>query len=228
MNDYRKSLRTVGNVIIIIGVLDIALMVYSIATWASYSSSLNVIAVMAGILLRRGSLKAARAVAFSAALILTCAVGLVLVMPFVLQVPLDLVMVYLRLHPLNAAEGGVLVICALVLPAWVYCRLTAPEILSALEEQQIAPAGFWQTLRTGFMVGALLVVVMTGILLSLFMTGGTAERAKIEAGKRVGSTYKLFVYSLSTSSSNGHKTVRATVAAYKPNEIRTVELTWEE
>lgn len=229
MNDYRKSLRTVGTVLIIFGVLDIAVMVYCIATGTSYKSSFNVFAVIAGVLLRRGSLKAARVVAFSAAFFLSCFVGILLVVPLGMRVPLDFVMIYLKLHPLTAAGGVVFVTCVLVLLAWVYRRLMAPEIVTAVAEQKIGPVRPWRRPPAGFVVGALLVILMTGLLgLGLATRGGTAERAKIEARKRVGRTYKLFVSSVSVRWSTGRKTVvRATVTAYNRHEIRTIELTWE-
>ena len=228
MNDYRKSLRTVGTVLIIFGVLDIAVMVYCIATGIGYASSFNVFAVIAGIALRRGSLKAVRVVAFFAAFFLSGFVGILIVMPLIIRVPLDFVMIYLKLHPLKAAGGVVYMTSALVLLAWVYRRLMAPEIVTAVAEQETGPVRPWGRPPAGFVVGALLVILMTG-LLGLAMRGGSAERAKIEARKRVGRTYKLFVSSVSVSSSTGRKTVvRATVTAYNPHEIRTVELTWEE
>jgi uncharacterized protein YjeT (DUF2065 family) len=56
---YRAILRRVGVVLLVIGVADIGWMVYCIVNDISYRSSLNLFAVIAGILLIRGNLRAA-------------------------------------------------------------------------------------------------------------------------------------------------------------------------
>jgi hypothetical protein len=59
---YRGILKCVGGVLIVIGLIDIAVMIYCIVNRISYSSSFNIFAVIAGILSMRGGLKAAVAV----------------------------------------------------------------------------------------------------------------------------------------------------------------------
>lgn len=67
MTEHRAVLKRVGLVLVAVGLADVAVMIYCIATRQSYSSSINVFAVAAGVFLIRGSLAAAHWVAcFSA------------------------------------------------------------------------------------------------------------------------------------------------------------------
>ena len=53
---HRSILARVGEVLLIVGVLDIGAMIYCIMKGISYASSFNIFAVWLGILLIRGSL----------------------------------------------------------------------------------------------------------------------------------------------------------------------------
>jgi hypothetical protein len=56
---HQAILRRVGGVLVAIGLVDIAWMIYCIVHGISYRSSLNLFAVIAGVLLLRGSLRTA-------------------------------------------------------------------------------------------------------------------------------------------------------------------------
>lgn len=51
-------LKRVGTVLMVVGAIDIAAMIYCVASGYSYPSSLNIFALVAGIFIRRGSLRA--------------------------------------------------------------------------------------------------------------------------------------------------------------------------
>ncbi len=70
-------------------------MAYCIVNELSYSSSFNIFAVIAGVLLIRQSLRTARAVAWFAAFLLTGFTGAAAIFPFL--TPFDLWVVNLRL-----------------------------------------------------------------------------------------------------------------------------------
>src|SRR5947199_285208 len=129
MNDHRRVLRRVGFVLIAIGVADIGFMIYCIATERSYSSSVNVFAVAAGVFLIRGSLRAVRIVTCISAFLLSALGGALLVVPFVQ--PMDLWLTELRLDPVAFAMNSLFAILFLILVAWVYWRLRSPEVLRA-------------------------------------------------------------------------------------------------
>lgn len=208
MNDYRKSLKSVGIALAIVGAV-----------------SLNVLVVIAGILLCRGSLKTAQVVGFLSAFLLCGTIGIVLVSPF--MVPPGLLWTYLRLHPWSAGAGLAIGVGLLGFLAWTYRILTTPAVLAAMDEAQIERKRLSRRPAAGFIAGALLVVILVAWS-GLMLKGATAKQARTEARKKVGEGYTLFVSSLSMDSSFDDKTVvHAVVIAYNPHEIREVEVTWE-
>ena len=56
---HTPILKRVGAVLLAVGLIDIAVMIYCIANRISYASSFSIFAVVAGIFLLRGSLRAA-------------------------------------------------------------------------------------------------------------------------------------------------------------------------
>lgn len=223
--DYRNSLRTVGMVLIAVGALDIAWMACHIAHGIGYESSLNIFAVIAGILLCRGSLRAARVVALFAAFFLSGFLGVPLLL--LLIVPPDLIWTYVRLRPLMVVETCLALAFILVLSAWVYRRLTAPAVLAAMDEQHIEYRRFTRRPSIGFIAGVVLVLALLAAG-TVVLRGAAAERARAEARREVGEGYRLYVSSVSWFTSGGKTTVEATVTAYNRDEIRTVEVSWEE
>ncbi|MBV8249935.1 MAG: hypothetical protein JO200_15990 [Comamonas sp.] len=93
-------LKRTGTVLLGVGLLDIALMVYCIVKSVSYSSSFNIFAVVAGIFLLRGSLRAAAIVRGFAMFALAGHLTLVLASP--LLQPMALTLTRVRLGPLSA------------------------------------------------------------------------------------------------------------------------------
>ena len=225
MENYRPSLRVVGIALIIVGVLDIGFMIYCLATDTGYSSSFNIFAVIAGILLVKGGLKTANIVAFFSALMLSCFVGLFLVFP--LLMPFDLMLTYLRIYPIASVGAFLLAACSLVFFGWIYRRLTVPLILAAIVEQHPRLGSFWRRPRTGFLAGALLIVVVT-VFLSLMTNGESAKRATMKAKLKVGDGYKFYVHSLSIQSKGARTHVAAGVTAYNQKEIKQVDIEWNE
>ena len=133
MNDYRAILRRVGFVLLAVGVVDIAYMVYCIMNSKNYSSSLNIFAVVAAIFLIRGGLKTARFVTWFSAFLLTGLTGAILfLMPF--QKPLDLWAIEFRLDAGGVIASVILGIAALALLCWTYLQLRSPVVVAARVE----------------------------------------------------------------------------------------------
>jgi hypothetical protein len=224
-SDYRKSLRAVGIVLVAVGVIDIAWMMHCVRAGMGYKSSFNIFAVIAGILLCRGSLKTARVVASSSAFFLGAFIFFPLLLALLL--PPDLVWAYLRLRPLSVAQFLVPLACLLALLAWVYCRLTARAVLAAIHDRYLDHEGAAPKPKREFMFGVLLAIVLTVVAL-LMPSGSTAERAKLEARQEVGEGYKLyFSGSRKRYLPDGGTRVEAFVTAYNRHEIRDVEVSWE-
>ncbi len=225
MNDYRTSLKVVGIVVIAVGIIDIGWMIYCIVHGISYSSSFNIFAVIAGILLIRGGLRTANIAAFFSALMLSVCLGVFLVFP--LLMPWDLILTYCRLYPYSSLRNFLLTISILTLLIWIYRRLTQPSVMVAIAERYPRWTSWWRRPRTGFFVGIILVAILVTAL-GFMMHGTTADRAIAEAKQRVGEGYKFHVTHLKIVSSRGTTRVGALVAAYNDKEIKTVPVTWEQ
>ena len=96
-----------------------------------------------------------------------------------------------------------------------------------MDQKRIDRKSFLSRPRSGFICGILLLFILAGTI-PLLLKGETAEMAKIEAQKEVGSGYKFVVSSINMQSSFGGKThVNAVVTAYNDNEIKKVQVAFE-
>ena len=221
MENHRESLRTVGTALIVLGLIDVGVMIYCIATMTSYSSSFNLFAVIAGVYLRRGNLRVARWVGFFSAFYLSGFAGAVVIAA--VYVPVGLMLTALRLHPASAIGWLTFVAGFLWFLAWVYRRLTSPEVLSAMEVEGIDVKRWTRRPSSGFAIGgALCALLLIGIGFAL--RGSAAARAAAQARREMGPGYQYFVAGVSTDSSG----TRVTVVAYNRRELREVEVKWGE
>lgn len=215
MKDCGNSFRKAGLILLIIGIIDIGVMAYFISNKISYSSSLNVFAVVAGILLVKGSVKTARVVRWFSAFLAVAFIGLLLVIP--VATPIGLLMTQLKLNTLPVLGSftfGVVLIAVLV---WVHLQLSTQESLSML-----AQAGYKTGKpRSAYIAGTVLLVLAFGLSAGL-LSGESAQKAKALAEEQLGPEFRYHVSSMSTSGNSGH----AVVLAYNNNEIRSVQVRW--
>ncbi len=225
--DPKVSLRRVGNALIIVGLVDIAWMIYVISSGYGYSSSFNIFAVIAGVLLRRGSLRTSRVVVFFAAFMFAAFAGLLVALPIIF--PADLIQVYLRITPASQLAGwGTFFVVVLGLLWWVYQSLTAAPVEMAIQSAKLGRPRLWHRPKSGFVIGVALVALLS-ITLPLSNRSESARRAIERARAQFGADHRYFVSSLATSWSSGSGThVRATVLAYTDSSIESVELEWRE
>jgi hypothetical protein len=218
----RSLLMRVGAVLVVVGLVDIAVMVYSIANRMSYSSSFNVIAVAAGIFLLRGSLRAASLIRWLAVLILACILAGQIVWP--LLQPLDLTITQLRLAPaafLPAIGVTTLAICLLL---WVSWELGREPIQAA-----IANAGIKRRdMRIPAATGAGLVLAAGIVLLAFLRTSDDSEHARVMAEQQAGANYHFNVRALNVFKSNQGRVISALVIAWNDKEIKVVPVRWVE
>ena len=83
-------LKRAGAVLLVVGLIDVAVMIYCIINSVSYSSSFNILAVAAGIFLLRGNLRAASIIRWIAVFMFSAFSGLLLVWPFMQPIDLTL------------------------------------------------------------------------------------------------------------------------------------------
>jgi hypothetical protein len=208
-------LRRVGWALIVVGLLDIGFMVYCIMNNLSYSSSLNIFAVIAGIFLLRQSMKTASIVSFFAAFMLAglgLAAGL-----FPLLMPFDLLATQFRLNPISSILTVVVAVIFLVFAYWVYRSLTSQVVMEA---RRAAGANAKKPVLA-FIVGFALAIGLFGVM-AVVTKGPSAENAISKAKALTGPGYKYYVTSMHWSGNSGS----ATVTAYSSTEIREVKVKW--
>lgn len=221
--DHLSVLRRTGLVLVAVGVLDIGLMIYAIMSSTSYSSSLNIFAVIAGIFLLRGSLRAASVVR-SFALFFAATLMAVLVISPVIQ-PMDLSLTQARLNPGGFAALALFLALLLGLFIWV-----ARELGSAPVREAQATAGKPLTVRrTVIPVGVgIALALLVGTVSGFVQRSESGSRAMQVARTTLGESYRYHVSSLNYNSSGGVTRVSGTVTAWKADAVRIVPFEWRE
>jgi hypothetical protein len=219
---HTSILKRVGAVLLAVGVIDIAVMIYCVANGISYSSSFNIFAVIAGIFLLRGSLRAASLVRWFAVFLLAGFLSLLIALPF-LQ-PLDLTLTQLRLNPVAFLGTVVIGAFALCLLFWVSRELGRQPIQDALVSARFKR----RDMRIPAAAGVGLVVVVGVFLMALLQLGGSAEHAKSIAEQQVAAGYRFHVRSLSIVKNSQGKFFSGVVTAWNEKEIRNIPVHWEE
>ena len=225
MKDHLAILRRVGWVFVILGLIDIGFMVYCIVNKTSYSSSLNIFAIIAGVFLLKGSLKVARLISWFIALIIAASIGNLVSMPFIY--PVDLLLTYIRLEPISCIIGVVSFLAIMVVAVWGYHEITSVPVRAAMDESGVNCTSFWWKPARGFWVGGCLALFLL-IFLSLLMNGATATEVKKRAAVQLGEGYKFHIKSINMSSGSSGKHVQAVVTAYNSEKIKDVVVDWSE
>jgi uncharacterized OsmC-like protein len=216
MEQYRIILRRVGLALVVVGLIDMGVMIYCIVKEMNYSSSLNIFAVIAGVFLIRGSLRAARIVTMAAAFFLSAFLGVLFILAPAMQ-PADLWVTEFRLNPMENVLAGLAACAIIALFAWVYAQLRSSAIVAARAQagQATAPP------KAAFALGALLVVFLVAVM-HFMMTGNSAAKAVDLAKQQLGPSFKYHVTDISWIGQHG----RATVKAYNRNDVKRLEVKW--
>jgi hypothetical protein len=218
MTEHIKILKQVGWSLVTIGIIDIGFMIYCIINEMNYSSSLNIFAVVAGILLIRGSLGTTRVVTWFIAFMFS---GLVLcsILVFTWIYPLDYWLLSFYKNPIGPLFSIVIAVALLFWLFWVYRKLRSPAVL----EERAAAGQRVGAPKSAFLFGIFLAILMT-VLLQLTLKGDSAEKAVRLASQQYGPQYKYFVSNISWSGNN----VYARLTAYNDEESKEVKIEWKE
>ncbi len=155
---YLTILSRVGLVLVVVGVTDIAIMIYCIMNGIHYSSSFNIFAVALGILLVRGNLWAASIVRFFGAFFLASGIALVAFFPFVQ--PISLTLAEFR----NTPPFGLLFpLILLVVCFWTTRELNGGPVLAAFQAsgRSVSPLIFPIALGIGLVAAVGGVIILT-------------------------------------------------------------------
>lgn len=216
-----RILRRVGIVLIVVGCIDIAVMVYCIANRTSYSSSFNVFAVIAGALLMRGNLAVASFVRWTSVFFLAGFIAGAMAMPF--MQPLDLTLAQVRLEPASLAAPLVLAALLCGLWFWMARELGREPVLAA----RTAAGRRQMDMRIPVALGVTLVVLCGG-LLQFMNRGESAEHARALAAEQVGPDFRFQIRAMTVNKTVHGTQVSALVAAWNDREIRDVAVEWRE
>jgi hypothetical protein len=216
VDNYLSLLKRVAKVLIAVGLVDIAYMVYCIANGQGYSSSLNIFAVIAGIFLWRGHLGAVRIVTRFSALMLTAATGIVLFLLPTLQ-PAGLWLLEFKLNPVRTISGLIIMVAMLLLLAWVYQQLRTRSVVQALCRAGQPTA----SPRFAFGIGAA-IPVLVAIMFHCTLSSGAGLKAIELARTKYGNQYQYSPNSINWSGSH----VSARLTAYNDHEMKAVAVEW--
>jgi hypothetical protein len=219
--DHLSILRKAGLVLVVVGALDIGLMIYSIVSGAAYSSSLNVFAVIAGIFLLRGSLRAASLVRWFALFFASGLVSLAVAWP--LFQPADLTLTQAQINPVAFVVSAAFLVFALALFVWLTRALGSAPVLEARRRIGQRPSEWRAMLAVG--AGIVLVAVLAAVSV-LIQRSDSGSRAMLEARAKLGDGYKYHVSSLNYSSSGSIEHVSGVVTAWKPGTVQEVRFGW--
>ncbi len=210
-NPFKKA----GIVLLIIGILDISVMAYCIANKISYSSSFNIFAVIAGILLIKGSVKTARIIRWVSAFFVIAFVSMAILFP--ISVPIDLTITQIKLNPIGMLGSYAFSIIFIIILAWIYRQLSTREALELLNQHG------YNTGKPKSAAYVALGFMVLGVVLFFFIyNSDSANKAIALAKEQQGSNYKYHISSLNMS--NGHGS--AIVTAYNSTEIKNVQVQW--
>ena len=217
---HQPILKRCGLVLIVVGAFDIAYMVWCIANDRSYSSSLNIFALVAGILLVRGSLKAARWVAMGASFLFAAGALAVITLPF--MYPLGYWFAVLR-NGAGIVPAIAIAAALLAMLFWIRQQLLRPEILNAEQAAGLRPP----RVTLAATIGAVLPVILV-IVLGLMFHGDSANEAIRRAHQQLSGNYHYVVTSMQMNSTPTEKNVAAVVVAYNDSELRSILVKWKE
>lgn len=215
-----QILHRAGVVLLVVGAVDIAYMIWCLSTGASYSYSMTIPAVIAGVLLMRGSLRAASALIWIAAILLPMALASGAMS---LMQPLDLTLTQLRVAP--AAHFGA------ALPLVIFCGLLY-WLLQQLGRQPVQAA-----IQTAGRKKPVINVALTiGVALSMLALTGKQlgqnsdlkKKAEQLAQEKHGAQFRYHATSITPRDDMEGTFVEAKVQAWNQNSVDTVDVFWKE
>jgi len=210
-NPFKKA----GLILLIVGILDIAIMIYCIINQIPYASSFNIFALIAGILLIKSSVKTARIIRWLSIFLVITLIGIFLISTIL--TPFDLFVTQIKLNPIDVLSSYAFSFFLLTALVWVYFLLSTPQSLEKLNQ-----AGYKIGKPMSALYSAIASIIFFGTLTGWLLHGEAADKAIAMAQNQLGLSYKYYVSSLSITGNNG----TAVVTAYTNNEVKNIHVQW--
>lgn len=215
-----QILHRAGVVLLVVGAVDIAYLIWCLSTGASYSYSMTIPAVIAGILLMRGSLKAASALIWIAAILLPMAIASGAMS---LMQPLDLTLTELRLAPATHFGAALPLVLFCGLLYWLLQQLGRQPVQAAIQSTGRKKPAVNVALTIGV---ALAMLALTGKQLG--QDGDLSRKAERLAQEKHGAQFRYHAISLTPRDDMEGTFVEAKVRAWNADRVDTVDVFWKE
>ncbi len=220
-SDHVAILHRCGFVFFVVGLIDIGLFAFCVIHQIPFSSSLNIVGVVCGIALMRGSLRVATFVRwlslFMAAILMTW----ILILPCLL--PLQLVRLGFALDPLAAT------VCLASFPAaaltflWVANRLGSAPVERARAELGRRPINA----RIPVILGVVLPMLASALMVGL-QRSDVGQRAIAQARETQGDDYRYLLSRIHCSWDAEDASYFGMVIAWNDHEVVAVPVWWNE
>ncbi len=215
MKVINRTFKKIGWVLLVLGIIDLAILIFCLFTERYYSSNFNVFAIVPGLFLLRGSVKTARILRWFSPFAVLIASGFFTITT--ISKPLDLILAQVMLNTfVTLVDFGALLIFVGVL-IWVYRQLNSEESVLALSK-----AGYKTGRPLSAIIASLVIVIIAGVGSYIVLTGETAEKAKRLAAERVGNNYRFYVNSVEFAGEHG----AAVVTVYNNTMITELPVEW--
>jgi hypothetical protein len=217
---HTTILKRVGLVLAVAGSIGLALAVWFAPGWRLFEFGVAGVAVVAGILLLRGNMAAARFVRAAA----SCVLGIVVVAVLGLASlqPFDLTLTEIRLDPMRFCWPATYAIVGVLLLLWTVRELGREPVQAASAEIGLRR---WDPM-TPAKAGAGVTAVVAG-LLWLSLHGQSAQLAESLALQQLGPGYRYSLSSIHGADNGRGTSVSGVVTAWNDKEIKEVLLHWE-
>lgn len=215
MNEINRIFKKTGTVLLVLGILDFAALLFCLATNHYYSSNFNLFAMIPGIFLYRNSIRTARFLRWFSLFAAVIACGFYCIIT--LSKPLDLILVQFRLNTyvtLMDLVSGLVFIGVLF---WLYRQLSRAESLAAL-----AAAGYKTGRATSAIASAAVIVILVAMGSYAVLTSASAEQARALAAAQYGDNYRYYVSSIEFSDEHGS----AVVTVYNNEVLNNIKVEW--
>lgn len=220
-NLHIPLLRRVGAVLLAVGLIPLAALGWGLFPGMVYTGGLGLGAVVAGILVWRGSLRMALWMRWCAALLLAAGLSLLFFLP--LMQPFSLTFAQLRLGQGPSPFWLAGAVLGVGLLAWLVWQLGHAPIRAACGPAGLTP----RDLRIPAAAGVGLVLAL-GVFVVAMRVGAPAQQARALAAQAVGDGYRFHIARISREHSATGTRVSAVVTAWNESEIRQIPVQWDQ
>ncbi|WP_192022926.1 hypothetical protein [Shewanella sp. WPAGA9] len=215
MEENIHPFKKAAALLLLLGLIDIAVMIFCIINQTNYASSFTIFGVISGVLLLRGSLKTVQTLRWLSIFISVLIVGISFDTLF--TTPPALLIALMKFSPLTVI--GPICVAALLVAVfiWIYCQLSSQESL-----QLLVKANYKATQpKSAYLLGVIgLLVTFLGA--SEMVNGESAKKAIKLAQTQRGSAYQYHVTRLYVSQNSGY----ADVIAYSDKAVHQLNVNW--